>query len=48
MSNYDTYLEEYTIRNLIKKYSDYIKYPIKMMVTKQKLKRRNRRRKEKR
>ena len=36
--NYDTYLEEYTIRNLIKKYSDYIKYPIKMMVTKQKLK----------
>ena len=36
--NYDTYLEEYTIRNLIKKCSDYIKYPIKMMVTKQKLK----------
>lgn len=36
--NYDTYLEEYTIRNLIKKYSDYVKYPIKMMVTKQKLK----------
>lgn len=36
--NYDSYLEEYTIRNLIKKYSDYIKYPIKMMVTKQKLK----------
>ena len=36
--NYDTYLEEYTIRNLIKKYSDYIKYPRKMMVTKQKLK----------
>lgn len=36
--NYDTYLEEYTIRNLIKKYSDYIKYPIKMMITKQKLK----------
>ena len=36
--NYNTYLEEYTIRNLIKKYSDYIKYPIKMMVTKQKLK----------
>ena len=35
--NYDTYLEEYTIRGLIKKYSDYIKYPIKMMVTKQKL-----------
>lgn len=36
--NYDTYLEEFTIRNLIRKYSDYIKYPIKMMVTKQKLK----------
>lgn len=36
--NYDKYLDEYTIRNLIKKYSDYIKYPIKMMVTKQKLK----------
>lgn len=36
--NYDKYLEEYTIRSLIKKYSDYIKYPIKMMVTKQKLK----------
>lgn len=34
--NYDNYLEEYTIRNLIKKYSDYIKYPIKMMVTKRK------------
>lgn len=36
--NYSTYLEEYTIRGLIKKYSDYIKYPIKMLVTKQKLK----------
>lgn len=36
--NYDQYLEEYTIRNLIRKYSDYIKYPIKMMVTRQKLK----------
>lgn len=33
--NYETYLEEYTIRNLIKKYSDYIRYPIQMMVTKQ-------------
>jgi molecular chaperone HtpG len=32
--NYDTYLEEYTIRDLVKKYSDYIRYPIKMMVTK--------------
>lgn len=32
--NYDEYLDEWTIRSLIKKYSDYIKYPIKMMVTK--------------
>ncbi len=36
--DFDKYLEEYTIRNLIRKYSDYIKYPIKMMVTKEKLK----------
>ena len=35
---YASYLEEYTIRSLVKKYSDYIKYPIKMLVTKQKLK----------
>jgi len=32
--NYDEFLEEYTIRNLVKKYSDYIKYPIKMLVSK--------------
>ncbi len=32
--NYTTFLEEYTIRNLIKKYSDYIRYPIQMMVEK--------------
>lgn len=32
--NYDSYLEEYKIKNLVKKYSDYIRYPIKMMVTK--------------
>jgi len=31
---YSTYLEEYEIRNLIRKYSDYIRYPIKMEVTK--------------
>ena len=31
---YDKYLEEYTIRNLVEKYSNYIKYPIKMEVTK--------------
>ncbi len=34
--NYDEFLQEYTLRNLIKKYSDYIKYPIKMLVTKKK------------
>ena len=28
--NYSNYLEEYTIRGLVKKYSDYITYPIKM------------------
>lgn len=32
---YSTYLDEYTIRRLIKKYSDYIRYPIRMEVTKQ-------------
>lgn len=32
--NYSHFLDEYTIRNLIKKYSDYIRYPIKMMVEK--------------
>ncbi len=30
--NYSNYLEEYTIRSIIKKYSDYIRYPIKMEV----------------
>lgn len=28
--NYDTYLDQYTIQNLVKKYSDYIRYPIRM------------------
>ena len=32
--NYSTYLDEYTIRSLVKKYSDYIRYPIKMEVSK--------------
>ena len=32
--NYSEYLEEYTLRSLVKKYSDYIRYPIKMEVTK--------------
>ena len=31
--DYDQYLESYTIENLVKKYSDYIRYPIKMDVT---------------
>lgn len=31
-NNYDEFLETYTIENLIKKYSDYIHYPIKMEV----------------
>jgi len=33
--NYDEFLEDYTIRNLVKKYSDYIRYPIKMEVEKE-------------
>ena len=31
---FDSFLEEYTIKNLVKKYSDYIRYPIEMEVTK--------------
>ena len=31
---YDEYLDEYHIKSLVKKYSDYIRYPIKMEVTK--------------
>ncbi len=31
---YNTYLEEYEIQRLVKKYSDYITYPIRMEVTK--------------
>ena len=33
---YGKYLEEYEIRSLVKKYSDYIRYPIRMEVTKYK------------
>ena len=29
--DYDKYLEEYQIKDLVKRYSDYIRYPIKMM-----------------
>lgn len=36
--NYSDYLTEYKIRSLIKKYSDYIKYPIQMEVENRKLK----------
>jgi molecular chaperone HtpG len=31
--SYDKYLEEYTIEDLVKRYSDYLRYPIKMDVT---------------
>ena len=31
-NNYDEFLEDYTISRIVKKYSDYIKYPIKMEV----------------
>nr|WP_300003101.1 molecular chaperone HtpG [Tissierella sp.] len=31
--DYDEFLDEYTIRSLVKKYSDFIRYPIKMIVT---------------
>lgn len=34
---YSDYLDEYTIKNLIKKYSDYIRYPIKMEIVKHEL-----------
>lgn len=30
---YSEYLDQYTIENLVKKYSDYVRYPIQMMVT---------------
>ena len=36
--DYDSYLEEYQIKNLVKKYSDYIRYPIKMICTSSKQK----------
>jgi len=36
--NYDRYLETYEIENLIRKYSDYITYPIKMEIEHSKLK----------
>ena len=33
-NNYDEFLEEYRIKELVKKYSDYVRYPIKTWVTK--------------
>lgn len=36
--NFSTYLEDYTIQSLVKKYSDYITYPIQMAVETRKLK----------
>ncbi|MGZ4160682.1 MAG: molecular chaperone HtpG [Neobacillus sp.] len=36
--NYDEYLEEYRLKGIIKKYSDFIRYPIKMDVAERKLK----------
>ncbi|MBR7123033.1 MAG: molecular chaperone HtpG [Oscillospiraceae bacterium] len=35
---FSRFLEEYEIRNLVKKYSDYIRYPIRMLVTKSRMK----------
>ena len=35
---YSKYLEEYELRMLVKKYSDYIRYPIRMMTSNEKLK----------
>lgn len=36
--NYDEFLEEYRIKNIVKKYSNFIRYPIKMDLTKSRLK----------
>ena len=35
---YSEFLEEYRIRSLVKKYSDYIRFPIRMEITREKLK----------
>ena len=36
--HYSDFLDEYTLMHLVKKYSDYIRYPIKMDVTRSKIK----------
>ncbi|HHV32319.1 molecular chaperone HtpG [Caproiciproducens sp. LBM24188] len=37
-NHFDEYLDTYTLKNLVRKYSDYIRYPIKMDVEKTRLK----------
>ncbi|WP_312700083.1 molecular chaperone HtpG [Sedimentibacter sp.] len=36
--DYDEFLDEYNVKSLVKKYSNFIKYPIKMMIKKRRLK----------
>lgn len=36
--NFDEYLDEYRLKSIIKKYSDFIRYPIKMDITRTRLK----------
>lgn len=36
--DYDKFLDEWTIKSLVKQYSDYVRYPITMLVTKSQLK----------
>lgn len=33
-ASYDEYLSEYTLKDLVTRYSNYVRYPVKMMVTK--------------
>ena len=33
-ASYDEYLEEYTLKDLIRRYRNYVRYPVQMMVTK--------------
>ena len=40
--NYDEFLEPYRIQGLVKKYSDYIRYPIKMDMTRSRMKEKRR------
>src|SRR5699024_4672744 len=36
--HYDEYLDQYRIQTIVKKYSDYIRYPIRMAITKSQVK----------